>query len=84
LLSEPKGEEVEHEKNSDPEGVYYRFHRRVCPEGMLSIIDSIEEFVRRECLRIMFPECNIEIRLAPAFNSQNEEIPIRPDQNQIE
>ena len=39
-----------------------------------SFIDSIEEYVLKECLRIMFPECNIEIRLAPAVNSPEEEI----------
>ena len=39
-----------------------------------SFIDSIEEYLLRECLRIMFPECNIEIRLAPAVNSPEEEI----------
>jgi len=44
-----------------------------------SIIDSIEESVLRECLRIMFPECNIELRLAPAVNSLDKEIPMRPD-----
>ncbi len=31
-----------------------------------SFIDSLEEYVLRQCLRIMFPECNIEIRLDPA------------------
>ena len=29
-----KRKEVDLEKNSDPEGVFYRFHRRVCPEAM--------------------------------------------------
>ena len=49
-----------------------------------SIIDSIEEYVLKQCLRIMFPECNIEIRLVPAVNSRDEEIHIKPDQNQID
>jgi len=44
-----------------------------------SIIDSIEEYVLKECLRIMFPECHIEIRSAPAVNSRDEEIYIKPD-----
>jgi hypothetical protein len=49
-----------------------------------SFIDSIEEYVLRQCLRIMFPECNIEIRLDPAANSPDEAIHIKPDQNQFD
>jgi len=64
-----KRKEVDLEKNSDPEGVFYRFLRRVCPETML---------------RIMFPECNIEIRLDPAVNSPDEAIHIKSDQNQFD
>ena len=41
-----------------------------------SIIDSLEEYVLRECLTIMFPECNIEIRSDPSVNSPDEEMPI--------
>jgi hypothetical protein len=37
-----------------------------------SFIDSIEEYVLKECLKIMFPECNVEIRLVPAVNSPEE------------
>ena len=39
-----------------------------------SFIDSIEEYVLRECLKIMFPDCNIEIQLVPAVISPDEEI----------
>ena len=49
-----------------------------------SFIDSIEEYVLRQCLRIMFPECNIEIRLDPAVNSPDEAIHIKSDQNQFD
>jgi hypothetical protein len=41
-----------------------------------SFIDSIEEYVLRECLKIMFPDCNIEIQFVPAVNSPDEEIRI--------
>ena len=37
-------------------------------------IDSIEEDVLKECLDIMFPECNVEIRLDTSVNSLDEEI----------
>ena len=37
-----------------------------------SIIDSIEEYVLRECLKIMFPECHIEIRAVAPVTSQDE------------
>ena len=41
-----------------------------------SFIDSIEEYVLMGCLRIMFPECNIEIRLDPDVNSPDKAIHI--------
>ena len=34
-----------------------------------SIIDSLEEYVLSECLNIMFPECDIEIRSHPSEHS---------------
>jgi len=49
-----------------------------------SFIDSIEEYVLRQCLRIMSPDCNIEIRLEPAVNSPDEAIHVKPDQNQFD
>jgi hypothetical protein len=49
-----------------------------------AFIDSIAEYVLRECLTIMFPECNIEIRLDPAVNSPDEVIHMKPDQNQFD
>lgn len=45
-----------------------------------SFIDSLEEFVLTECLGIMFPECDIEIRSVPMTNCPNDENLIRPDQ----
>ena len=46
-----------------------------------SFTDSIEEYVLRECLKIMFPECDIEIRaVAPANNPDKKN---SPDQNQF-
>jgi hypothetical protein len=41
-----------------------------------SFIDSLEEYVLRECLNVMFPECSIEIRSDPSVNSPDEEMPI--------
>lgn len=34
-----------------------------------SFIDSLEEYALREILRIMFPECAIEIQSDPSLNS---------------
>ena len=48
-----------------------------------SSIDSIEEDVLSECLGIMFPECDIEIRSDPHVNSPDEKSYIKPDQNQF-
>ena len=48
-----------------------------------SSIDSLEEYVLSECLSIMFPECDIEIRSDPHVNSQNEKINIKLGQNQF-
>ena len=45
-------------------------------------IESVDEYVLRECLRIMFPECDIEIRSNSPVNSPDEQIHIKPDQNQ--
>jgi hypothetical protein len=64
LLGEPGREEGNLEENSDPEGFF---------------IDSIEEYVLRECLKIMFPDCNIEIQFIPAVNSPNKEIHRKSD-----
>ena len=38
-----------------------------------AFIDSMEEFVLKECLGIMFPDCKIEIRSAQAAISADEE-----------
>ena len=38
-----------------------------------SLIDALEEFVLKDCLGIMFPECQIEIRLDPRANNPNDE-----------
>ena len=45
-----------------------------------SFIDSLEEYILRECLEIMFPECHIEIRAAPAVNSPDKGVDIEPAQ----
>ena len=44
-----------------------------------SLIDSLEEFVLRECLGIMFPECKIEIRADPPARSPDEARHTRSD-----
>ena len=41
-----------------------------------SFIDSLEEYVLRECLKIMFPECNIEIRAVAPANTLDRKINI--------
>jgi len=46
-------------------------------------IDSSEGYILSECLRIMFPECEIEIRSDPYLNSPDEKINIKPNQNQF-
>ena len=46
-------------------------------------IDSIEENVLRECLRIMFPECKIEIRSHPPVYSPDDEVDTEPFKNQF-
>jgi hypothetical protein len=48
-----------------------------------SFIDSLEEYVLRECLGIMFPECKIEIQSDASVNSPDEKIYIKADQNQF-
>jgi hypothetical protein len=48
-----------------------------------SFIDSLEEFVLRECLEIMFPECSIEIRSNPLVSIPDKEIRMKPDQNRF-
>jgi hypothetical protein len=48
-----------------------------------SFIDSLEEYVLREYLKIMSPECNIEIRAVAPVNSPDREINISPDQNKF-
>jgi len=32
-------------------------------------VDSQDEYVLAECLKIMFPDCEVEIQAAPAENS---------------
>jgi len=49
-----------------------------------SLIDSLEEYILTEYLGIMFPECDIEIRSDPRVNSPDEEILIKPGQNQFD
>ena len=44
-----------------------------------SLIDSLEEFVLKKCLGIMFPECDIEIRSVARASSPDDEIHIKPD-----
>ena len=39
-------------------------------------INSIEEYLLKECLNIMFPECKIEIRAGAPVNSPGEEMDI--------
>lgn len=36
-------------------------------------VDSQDEYVLTECLKIMFPNCEVEIQSAPGENSRNEE-----------
>jgi len=48
-----------------------------------SFIDSLEEYVLRECLKIMFPECHIEIRAVAPVNSPDKKTNISPEQNQF-
>jgi hypothetical protein len=48
-----------------------------------SFIDSLEEYVLRECLGIMFPKCKIEIQSDASVNSPDEKIYIKADQNQF-
>jgi hypothetical protein len=55
--------------------------RIVILEG--AFIDSLEEYVLSECLRIMFPECKIEIRSNHHISSPSEELRIKPAQNQF-
>ena len=49
-----------------------------------SFIDSMEEYVLRESLKIMFPDCNIDIQLVPAVISPDEEIHIASGRNQFD
>ena len=49
-----------------------------------SFIDSLEEYVLRGCLKIMFPECKIEIRLIPQVEGLNEETHIMPGKNRFD
>jgi hypothetical protein len=48
-----------------------------------SLVDSIEEYVLRECLKIMFPQCDIEILSNPPVNDLDERIRMKPDQNRF-
>ena len=45
-----------------------------------SFIHLLEEYILRECLQIIFPECYIENRSDPHANSPDEEIDIEPAQ----
>jgi hypothetical protein len=38
-----------------------------------AFLDSIDEGVLRECLRIMFPECEIEIQLRPPVGGTDQD-----------
>lgn len=46
-----------------------------------SYIDSLDEYVLTECIKIMFPECEIEIQLYPPADFPNEKAHNRPDKN---
>ena len=48
-----------------------------------SFIDSREAYLLRECLKIMFPESDIEIRSNPLLSIPDEDIRMKPDQNRI-
>jgi len=48
-----------------------------------SLIDSLEEFVLLECLGIMFPECEIEIRADPRVKTPDNVMHSKRDQNQV-
>ena len=48
-----------------------------------SSIESLEESVLSECLSIMFPECDIEIRSDQPVNSIGGRINIKLDQDQF-
>ena len=48
-----------------------------------SLIDSREAYVLRECLEIMFPQCDIEIRSNPLVNDPDEGIRMKPDPNRF-
>ena len=46
-------------------------------------IDSICEGVLRGCLKIVFPECEIEIRSRPPAGSPDEEVRINPGKDRF-
>jgi hypothetical protein len=46
-----------------------------------SLIDSLEEFVLKKCLEILFPECDIQIRSVARASSPDDEIHIKPDKH---
>ena len=46
-------------------------------------IDSIDEYVLRECLKIMFPDCELEIRSTLPESSRDDEADNRPSPNQL-
>jgi len=48
-----------------------------------SLIGSIEAYVLRECLEIMFPQCDIEIRSNPRVENPDERICVKPDPNRF-
>jgi hypothetical protein len=48
-----------------------------------SLTGSIEAYVLRECLEIMFPQCDIEIRSHPLADNPDERIRMNPDPNRF-
>jgi hypothetical protein len=48
-----------------------------------ALIDSLEEFVLRECLEIMFPECKIEIRTDANASRPDEKMHTRSDKKKV-
>ena len=47
------------------------------------LMDSMEADVLRECLKIMFPQSDIEIRSNPLVSIRDEAIRMNPDQNRF-
>jgi len=47
-------------------------------------VDSPDEYILTECLKIMFPDCEVEIRSALPENNRDEETQSRPGRNQCD